>query len=313
MEDAGVVPGPSKRLAVGDRVRLVAPGSKPTAEAVDGQKAELESWGLVVESGTHVLSQRGIYAGSDRDRLDDLNRALRDPLIRAMFAVRGGAGTYRIRDGVDLEALELDPIPVIGFSDITNLHLAAWDRGAARSIHCALGSDRSNRQLRSILMDGVAPEVVASRSLLSAQLTTSGTASGVLVGGNLRELAGFVGIGSRDFEGCILFLEDLRHVGVGQLDRNLTQLARSGILGSVAGVALGTFDGFDGYEDSGWGALDVLGDAVSGLGVPILGGLRVGHGVVGPDGAQDQDALVFGAPALLDADERRIRCSPAVT
>ena len=77
----------------------------------------LESWGLRVDVGRHVLDEWGYMAGRDEDRLADLNDAFRDPTVRAIIATRGGAGAYRIADGVDFDAVRADPKPLVGFSD----------------------------------------------------------------------------------------------------------------------------------------------------------------------------------------------------
>jgi muramoyltetrapeptide carboxypeptidase LdcA involved in peptidoglycan recycling len=81
---------------------------------------------LVVEVGTHALDELKYLAGTDANRLADLNHAIRDPGIRAIVATRGGKGAYRIADGLDFAALAADPKLLIGFSEITILHLAIW-------------------------------------------------------------------------------------------------------------------------------------------------------------------------------------------
>lgn len=147
---------------------------------------------------------------------------------------------------------------------------------------------------------------------LSAAVEIAGRASGPLVGGNLREVAGWVGAGLADLSGAIVLLEDLRHVGIGQVDRNLTQLIRSGALDGVAAVALGSFEGFRNYIDSGWTVIDVLEDRLAPLGVPILGGLDLGHDITGADGTPDQTATTLGAVATLDTHAGTLTVDPCV-
>jgi hypothetical protein len=84
------------RLSIGDRARLIFPASFPTAEWVEETRHILEDWGLVVDVGRHAMDQWGFMAGRDQDRLDDLNEAFRDPGVRAVIAIVGGAGAYRI-------------------------------------------------------------------------------------------------------------------------------------------------------------------------------------------------------------------------
>ena len=108
--------------------RFVAPGSAPDARLARGIEI-LTGFGLVVELGAHVHDKFGYLAGTDADRLADLDAAFRDPGIRGVFAARGGYGTQRIVDGLDLAAVRRDPRVFVGFSDLTALSGRLW-RGA---------------------------------------------------------------------------------------------------------------------------------------------------------------------------------------
>jgi len=110
MSSTGLGPHPGPRaLQRGDRVALVSPASTPEADAITGTVRYLESLSLRPEVGRHAMDQLKYLAGSDEDRLADLNRAIRDPGIRASVAARGGKGAYRIADGLDVAALAADP------------------------------------------------------------------------------------------------------------------------------------------------------------------------------------------------------------
>ncbi|MFF1294750.1 MULTISPECIES: LD-carboxypeptidase [unclassified Streptomyces] len=98
--------------------------------------------GLRVELGEHVFDQWGYMAGRDEDRVFDLNAAFRDPGVRAVIAARGGKGAYRIVDDLDTDALRRDPKPVVGFSDITHLHLAVWSRCRLAGLHGPFAKSR---------------------------------------------------------------------------------------------------------------------------------------------------------------------------
>jgi muramoyltetrapeptide carboxypeptidase len=93
----------------------------------------LRSWGLVVEVGKHAFGRLGHYlAGSDEQRLADLNDAFRDPGVRSIITTRGGKGSSRIAEAIDFGVVSRDPKPLIGFSDITFLHLALTSTAAWR-------------------------------------------------------------------------------------------------------------------------------------------------------------------------------------
>src|SRR6185369_2730639 len=116
-------------LRPGDTVMLVSPSGPTRPERVERGVELLSSWGLNVVCAPHVFDRTGYLAGTDDDRLADLNRALADPTVRGVFCSRGGYGVQRIVDRLDLAAVRSDPKVVVGFSDITALQLALW-RGA---------------------------------------------------------------------------------------------------------------------------------------------------------------------------------------
>lgn len=289
----------------GDHVRLVSPASFPSRELVAETTAVLESWGLVVEIGAHALDRRGFMAGRDEDRLADLDDAFRDPAVRAVIATRGGAGAYRIADDLDFAAVLADPKPMVGFSDITALHLALWRHCGLAGIHGFLAGDRSAAATRRLLMDGEPAILHRDPRAMTIAAEVPGTATGVLVGGNLGTVAHAVGVGLPSLAGTILFLEAERTMGLGQIDRQLTQLIRSGALDGVRGIALGRFPGFEDFTDRGWTLVDVFKDRLGSLNVPVLGGIDVGHG-------PDPLSLPLGPAAVLDTETGTLTVEPAV-
>ncbi len=299
---------PFRRLARGDLVRLVSPASWPERSWLDESAEILRGWGLRVEIGPHAMDRHGFSAGRDADRLADLNAAFTDPEVRAVVATRGGAGAYRIADHIDLDAVRTDPKPLVGFSDITHLHLALWRGAGVPAVHGALAGDTARETVRRVLMSDE-PLITAARAdAVSAAVRASGRATGRLIGGNLTAVATSAGARLPDLRGAILFLEDLRHKGLGFVDRLLTQLIESGSLDDIEGVVLGSFEGFADVVDRGWTIVDVLQDRLGGLGVPVLGGVFAGHDLVGPDGGPDQTALPLGAMTTIDADAGTLAC-----
>ena len=290
----------SPMLKPGDRVRLVSPASFPERAWVEESLAILERWGLVGEVGEHALDKLGYMAGSDADRLRDLNDAFRDPGVRAIVTTGGGAGAYRIADRIDFAAVLADPKPVVGFSDITHIHLALMRHCGLAGIHGCLFGEACQPSVRQLLMTTDPVTLHRDPDAVSATITVPGQARGPLIGGNLAMMATSVGVRVPDMRGAILFLEDQRVVGLGTIDRQLTQLITSGTLDGIVGIALGSFEAFRSYSDRGWTITDVLADRLATLGVPVLGGLFVGHDLVDADGAPDQFAVPLGTTATID-------------
>lgn len=300
------------RLQPGDLVRLVSPASYPEQAAIDDCVAVLERWGLRVDMADHVLDRFGYMAGSDADRLRDLNDAFRSPEVRAVVATRGGAGAYRIADQIDFEAVMADPKPLVGFSDITYLQLSLLKNAGVGGIHGCLVGSTAVASVKQLLMTTDPIELRRDPAAVSAGVGFPGTATGRLIGGNLASVVTSVGVRLPSMVGAILFVEDQRVVGLGTIDRQLTQLLTTGALDGIAGVALGSFEGFRDYTDRGWRLADVLTDRLGHLGVPVLGGLYAGHDLTGINGTPDQTAIPLGGMATLDTESGTLTVDPIV-
>ncbi len=284
----------------GDTVALVAPASWAEPPAIDETVAMLETWGLRVRVCGHVDDRHGFMAGTDADRLADLNAAIRDRDVRAIVALRGGCGSLRLVRELDVAALRADPKPLVGFSDITALH-QVWTGVGVPSVHGAPVGDRAD-DVRKLLMGEPTAAVRSEPKRYGAALTTTGRASGPLSGGNLEMLARSVGVAGPNLAGHVLLVEINRAAGLGMVDRALTQLLLSGTLDDVVGVTVGELLGFDGYVDRDWTVLDVLRDRLGVLGVPILAGLPIGH-------LDDPVPVPLGVRCELDADAGTLTCS----
>src|SRR3546814_4001139 len=106
-------------------------------------------WGLRPEIGSHAFDEQSYLAGTDENRLADLNSALRDPGVRAVFATRGGKGPYRIADRLALDALRPDPKPIVVFSDVPVLHLAIARPAGVASHHGPMRSEEAQSELQA--------------------------------------------------------------------------------------------------------------------------------------------------------------------
>jgi muramoyltetrapeptide carboxypeptidase len=281
-------------------VLLVSPSGPLRPERLELGVALLSEWGLDVRVAPHAYDRAGFLAGADADRLADLNAGLRDPDVRGVICTRGGYGAQRIVDGLDYSAVQRDPKMLAGFSDITALQLGLWQGARLATVHGPGASwvpERtgpiSAESLRCALMSAEPVTVAAAETTETAPVRVSGVARGVLLGGNLSLLVSTVG--TRDWPdptGAILFIEDVDEPPY-KVDRMLLHLRRSGSLAGIAGVAIGQFTNC--ADDWPTTIVDVLTDQLGQLGVPVLGGLPVGHG-------PDQLTIPLGVPAVLDAD-----------
>jgi muramoyltetrapeptide carboxypeptidase len=284
-----------RKLRSGDKVRFISPASTPDRDGVLRCAETLKRWGLTVEYGEHAFAKESTFAGSDEQRAADLNAALRDPAVRAVFATRGGRGCYRIADRIDFAAVDHDPKPLIGFSENTILHLMLWKQCRLPGIHGAVRSEdgeevhgRANGLLRAVLMESGRLEISSEEDEATRVLTTGGKAAGPLIGGNIEMIATAAGWALPDLKGAVLLLEGIG-MRLGQLDRMLTMLRRAGHFNGVAAIAIGQF------TDCASGTIGMLRDQLGALGVPLLGGLALGHGGT-------PLIVPVGLEARLDAD-----------
>ncbi len=292
-----------RRLVAGDLVALVSPASPVTsARVLSRGRQRLEAFGLRVRPGRHALAERGYLAGTDRERVQDLEAAFRDPEIKAIVCARGGYGVARLLPTFDLEVARRHPKPLVGFSDITALHLALQKAGVVSfwgPMPCSsLGlSAFSARSLERALMS-TAPvgRLPASPQRRPATLRR-GVAQGRLTGGTLSLLTSSLGTSYEvETRGRIVFLEDVDEEPF-KVDRMLTQLAAAGKLRDAAGIALGIFTGTDRRNTPAKRSLtmrEVFADHLLPLQIPILRNLAVGH-------VPDQVTLPYGVMARLDA------------
>lgn len=300
------------RLQPQDRVRLVSPSSPPEPDRVARGVTILTSWGLKVELGAHVFDRYGHFlAGKDEDRLADLNDALRDPGVRAIFTTTGGKGAGRIAHGLDFTAARNDPKPLIGYSDTTILHLALWRECGFAGFHGPHAGwdenhygDEAALSLRQALMEPETLIVAQDRCDLTADVVIEGKVSGMLMGGNLTMIGRSVGWACPDFCGCILLIEAI-DMPIGQIDGTLTQLRRSGRLDGVQGIAVGQFIRSAEPRPGKWSVIDVLYDHFLPLNVPVLGGLPIGHG-------PRPLTVPLGTNATLDTSARTLTIEPGL-
>ncbi len=285
------------RLREGARVALVAPAGPVTASRIEGALARCRILGLEPVLGASVRARLGYLAGSDALRAADLQHAMEDPSIDAIWMLRGGYGVLRILPLLDLSPLLRLPRPVIGFSDITSLHLALRRAGLV-SFHGPHPGEEvtpaTDTCFRRVLMEASAPGALPLPAAGAAPRTLAGgVAEGRLAGGNLALLAASCGtphaLLARD---AILVVEDVGEP-VYRIDRMLTQLLLSGGLDGVAGLAFGRFTEIPESEND-RPVAEVLAELADRLGVPAVLDLPVGH-------VRDNWTLPLGCRARLDA------------
>lgn len=305
------------RLHEGDTVGVVAPAN-PWFSRSDLLRAlrGLEAWGLNVKLGEHVNDRHGYMAGRDEDRAADLNAMWRDPEVRAIFCLVGGYGSPRIVPLLDRGAIAANPKLLLGYSDITALHLAvaAWGdtitlySNGAMGVGAAETTEFSKAALhRALFGDAPYGPIGPDPDDPWVRTITGGRATGRLIGGCFGLVEGTIGTPWEiDTRGRILFLESTVDDETYLMDNGLTHLRNAGKLDGVAGVVIGDMPGKHSGEIQELSLEDVLEELLQPLGVPVIAGLPIGHG-------KHHATVPIGALATLDADAGTLTVDEVIT
>jgi muramoyltetrapeptide carboxypeptidase len=124
-----------KALAPGDTVEIIAPAKYLDKDRVSLVKKRLEEMGFKVRIPENLFRKKGFLGGSDEERAAELNAAFADPEVKAIFPGTGGYGTTRIVDKLDYDVIRRNPKILVGFSDITGLHIAINQRTGLVTFH----------------------------------------------------------------------------------------------------------------------------------------------------------------------------------
>lgn len=283
-------------LTLGNTIGIVAPARKVQPEQVRTAINVFESWGLQVRLGRNLFSDKHPYlAGTDEERLQDLQAMMDDPSVHAIICARGGYGSTRIIDQLNFDCLKKSPKWIIGFSDITALQLKLLSQDVM-SIHGTMpilfekpDIATSLASLRSVLFDGEV-RLEASPNLNNR----SGSATGKMVGGNLSLICDAIGTSAEpDTNGSILILEEIDEYYY-RLDRMITHLKRAGKLDKLSGLIVGHFSDLKESEQPFKESVEgIIRHATSAFTYPIAFGFPTGH-------QNPNFAWVQGSGAILE-------------
>lgn len=292
-------------LKAGDRIRIVSPSGKVREEKILPGIELLKQAGFELVLGDHTFHTYFQFAGTDDQRLHDLQEALDDPDCRAIICSRGGYGAVRIADRLDFSLFRKNPKWLVGFSDITVLHARLQKEGFC-SIHGAMPgfylqdgqpSESYTSLLRVLQGESFAIEVPPHK------FNRNGRAVGELVGGNLSIIYSLMGTPDElETEGKILFIEDLSEY-LYFLDRMMHSLKLAGKLKKLKGLVVGGFTEMkDNDSPFGQSASEIILEALKEYGYPVCFDFPAGH-------IDYNMPLVFGNEYSLDVSNQKAALS----
>jgi len=298
-----------KRLQHGDVIGICAPASPPASESKLNKGIRyLEQLGYRVEIGKNVLKKKGYLAGTDKQRADDINTFFADHRIKAIFTVRGGYGSQRILPLLNYNLIRWNPKILVGYSDITALHLALLSQcglvtfsGPMVAVEMSEGlSGNTEEQFWSCLASTQPPDPFIGKPGITSSIHRKAISTGRLVGGNLSILSSLVG--SPNFpkqKKLALIIEEIDERPY-RVDRMLQQLQSTGIFKNVTGLVLGDFSTC--VHDKGKSSLsiqEVFKSTFDGYNFPIVSNLCYGH-------MKNSRSFPIGVRVSIDGKKHRV-------
>jgi muramoyltetrapeptide carboxypeptidase len=284
-------------LQQGDTVVILSTARKITLEELTTSIQLFESWGLKVKLGKTIGLEDHQFAGTDSEREADFQQAVSDPEIRAIICARGGYGTVRMMDNIDWTGLLTHPKWIVGFSDVTYIHVHLNQTLGVQTLHSSVPALFHKNTPGAI--DSIRKQLFGeglSFHVPSHPLDRTGTARGTLIGGNLSILYSITGTKSGfNTAGKILFIEDIDEY-LYHIDRMMMNLKRSGKLQNLAGLIVGGMtDMNDNAIPFGKTAEEIIAEHVAEFSYPLCFGFPAGH-------IADNNAIVLGKATQMKID-----------
>ena len=281
-------------LKPGDSIGITSTARKITKGELSFFLKMVSDWGLNPVLGATIDAQLDQFAGDDALRTAEFQKFLDDPEIKAIWCARGGYGAVRIIDALDFTKFKKNPKWIVGYSDVTVLH-SHIHRFGIETLHANMPSEmgKKSEATRTSVKQVLFGEDYSVAYSNPSSLNRQGSASGVLVGGNLSILYSLTGSPSAlTTEGKVLFIEDLDEY-LYHIDRMMQNLKRNNMLEGLAGLIVGGFsDMHDNKIPFGQSAPEIVHDIVKEYDYPVSFNFPAGH-------INDNRAIILGREVEL--------------
>ncbi len=290
-------------LEPNSHIRILCTARIASVEKLAPAIGWLKSQGYKVSLGKTVGKQHHQYGGSNDERLADFQEALSDPAINAIWIARGGYGSIKIVDDIDMSVLEGRNKLLLGYSDVTNLH-GLWQRHGLQSVHCFMPQElpeKSEEVLRS--WSRVATAQPQSLTFENTDQLEEQVITAPVVGGNLSVLLSMIGSATfPDLKDHILFIEDLDEY-LYHVDRMMTTLRRSGKLDHLKALVVGGMTDMKDHEiPFGKNAREIIEEHTATANYPVIFDFPAGHLI-------ENYSFVLGKPITIDIRSQNITIS----
>lgn len=297
-----------KALKKDDKIAIISPAGsvEPTQLEKGIEMIKSKGYEPVLGKNLYTKFSNGYnYAGTETERLKDMNWALNDNEISAVWASRGGYGCQHLLESLNLKEFSKNPKWYIGYSDNTVIQSYLLKKGFA-SIHgqtiktSSFGVTEESYDLLFDILKGKKLKY----SLKSHQLNKQGIIEGELIGGNLALVYALLGTKySFDFKDKILFIEDIGE-NFYALDRMIMSLELAGVFTKIKGLIVGGMTNMGDekenkqYEESfDEFAYKLISDRISKYNFPVVFGFPNGH-------IKDNRPLIIGAEIKVKVEDK---------
>lgn len=262
-----------------DTIGLIAPSVGLQNKDLTPAIAYFKKLGLQVKLASNLNSEYRYMAGTDQERADSINQMFKDQTVKALFCIRGGAGSTRILDMLNYKLIKENPKPIIGLSDSTALQNALFTKTKTPSLTGFLPLyDFKNKDIDPLVSSSLEDALFADKHNINAgSCHISGTAKGTLVGGCLSVLCYLCGTPYfPNLKGKILLLEDIGEKTY-KIDLMLNQLKQQKNFKYLKGIIFGNFIDCPITSPEDGNITDCINDFTSGLNIPVVTDFTYGH------------------------------------
>ena len=257
-------------LEKGDTIGIIALAGDCDREKINSAVANIQALGYKVKISKNIYEQNKYLAGSDEDKTEELHSFFLDSKIKLILNARGGYGSIRLINKIDYEIIKNNPKPFCGFSDITALLLMFYKKCGLKTFHSPMAcsdfvelNDFTINNFFNTINNQEQIEIQGSK------IYNSGSAEGILWGGNLSTVVSLCGQDFIPDEDFIFFTEDLNEP-VYKIDKMFTQLFNiEKFQKNCKAIILGDFLDIDNKI---W-----LNDLFEGFEIPTVGGFKITH------------------------------------
>lgn len=290
-----------KYLQKGDKIGIVAPAGKVRPEAIMSAMETFREWGLNVVTGNYLFNEHFRFSGTIEERIEDFQNMLDDESIKAIICARGGYGVTHIIDQLDFTNFCKNPKWIVGFSDITLLHLHILKNFGIETIHGIMPNsflDSDVEQSIDSLRKALFGEEL-QYSFKSNEYNITGQCKGEITGGNLSLIASTIGTSSEIITyQNILFFEEINE-DLYKIDRILSNLQRSGKLTEIKAVVVGSIINADDDPKFGESFEEIVLRYFENEKIPICFNFPAGH-------SSTNNAIILGREISLSVSKENV-------